>query len=106
MVRRWPVPRLRTPCHHANSVRLPIYETCKTRSSAAVGSDVDETADHVMVYVLLDGSGDETGQLFVDQIRKWFLSSIKNPFFDKKSKNGFLFYLSKWHNSFAEIPFI
>ena len=36
--------------------------------SNAAGSDVDETVDRVMVYVPLDGSGDEIGQLFVDRI--------------------------------------
>lgn len=36
--------------------------------SNAVGSDVNETVDRVMVYVPLDGSGDEIGRLFVDRI--------------------------------------
>lgn len=36
--------------------------------SNAVGSNVDETVDRVMVYVPLDGTGDKIGQLFVDQI--------------------------------------
>jgi len=36
--------------------------------SNAVGSQVDETVDRVMVYVPLDGSGDEIGQMFVDRI--------------------------------------
>lgn len=36
--------------------------------SNAVGSDTNEDADRVMVYVPLDGSGDEIGQMFVDGI--------------------------------------
>lgn len=36
--------------------------------SNAAGSDVNEDADRVMVYVPLDGSGDEIGQMFVDRI--------------------------------------
>lgn len=36
--------------------------------SNAVGSGVDETVDRVMVYVPLDGSGDEIGRMFVDRI--------------------------------------
>lgn len=36
--------------------------------SNAAGSQVNETADHVIVIVPLNGSGDELGQMFVDRI--------------------------------------
>ena len=36
--------------------------------SNAAASDVNEDTDRVMVYVPLDGSGDEIGQMFVDRI--------------------------------------
>ena len=56
--------------------------------SNAVGSDVDETVDRVMVYVPLDGSGDEIGRLFVDQISLIMGTQQKGRIASRKGSNG------------------
>lgn len=56
--------------------------------SNAVGSDVDETVDRVMVYVPLDGSGDEIGQLFVDQISLIMGTQQKGRIAAREGSNG------------------
>ncbi len=56
--------------------------------SNAVGSDVDETVDRVMVYVPLDGSGDEIGQLFVDQISLIMGIQQKGRIATREGSNG------------------
>lgn len=56
--------------------------------SNAVGSHIDETADHVMVYVPLDGSGDEIGQLFADQISLIMGTQQKSRVAVREGSNG------------------
>ena len=56
--------------------------------SNAVGSDVDEIVDRVMVYVPLDGSGDEIGQLFVDQISLIMGTQQKGRIATREGSNG------------------
>ena len=56
--------------------------------SNAVGSGVDETVDHVMVYVPLDGSGDEIGQLFVDRISLIMGTQQKGRIAAREGSNG------------------
>lgn len=56
--------------------------------SNAVGSEVDETVDYVMVYVPLDGSGDEIGQKFANQISLIIGTQQKGQIAAKTSSNG------------------
>ena len=56
--------------------------------SNAVGSEVDETVDRVVVYVPLDGSGDEIGQMFVDQISLIMGTQQKGRIATRESSSG------------------
>jgi len=56
--------------------------------SNAVGSQVDETVDRVMVYVPLDGSGDEIGQMFVDRISQVMGTSQKGRIATREGNSG------------------
>lgn len=56
--------------------------------SNAVGSDVNETVDRVMVYVPIDGSGDEIGRLFVDQISLVVGTQQKGRIATREGSNG------------------
>ncbi|MBQ8830750.1 MAG: N-acetylmuramoyl-L-alanine amidase [Oscillospiraceae bacterium] len=56
--------------------------------SNAVGSDVNDTVDRVMVYVPLDGSGDEIGRLLADQISLIMGTQQKGRIATREGSNG------------------
>jgi len=74
--------------------KLGVYE----RGASSKGCDLflsihsnaagDETVDRVMVYVPLDGSGDEIGQMFVDQISLVMGTQQKGRIATRESSDG------------------
>lgn len=74
--------RQRSPSHRLRAVRVLSLHT------NAVGSSANETVYRVMVYVPLDGSGDEIGQLFVDRISLIMGTQQKGRIEKKKGNNG------------------
>ncbi len=56
--------------------------------SNAAGAPVNETVDRVIVYVPLDGSGDEIGQMFVDQISLIMGTQQKGRIGAREGSNG------------------
>lgn len=56
--------------------------------SNAAGSQVNETADHVIVIVPLNGSGNEIGQMFVDRISLIMGTQQKGRIETRQGNNG------------------
>lgn len=56
--------------------------------SNAVGSSINETVDRVIVYVPLDGSGDEIGQMFADRISMIMGTQQEGRIATRQGSNG------------------